>query len=197
MHASGERGVNGAAGERRVRAAAQNRGVAGFQAQRAGIRCDVGAALVDNSNNAKRHAHALDDHAVRPRPGFGNDAYRVFKRAHRLDGFGNAFDAGVVQHQAVEHGAGQAGGFGRGEVFGIGGENPGFLRADRGGHQIQRPVFLGGRRQGQNTGGGARGAADPGHGLRHGRGRFSSSFNAFQRRSHVAKPGSPHGGEFS
>ena len=43
-----------------LRAAAQDRGVAGLEAQRAGVGGHVGAALVDDADHAERHAHALE-----------------------------------------------------------------------------------------------------------------------------------------
>ena len=42
-----------------LRAAAQDRGVAGLEAQRAGVGRHVGAAFVDDADDAERHAHAL------------------------------------------------------------------------------------------------------------------------------------------
>ena len=45
---------------RRVGAAAQNGGVAGFQAERAGVGGHVGAALVNDADDAERHAYAFD-----------------------------------------------------------------------------------------------------------------------------------------
>ena len=50
------------------RAAAQDRRIAGLQAQHRGVGRHVRAALVDHADHAERHAHALDRHAVRPRP---------------------------------------------------------------------------------------------------------------------------------
>ena len=51
-----------------LRAAAQDRGIAGLEAQRAGIGGHVRPAFVDDADDAERHAHALDGHAVGPRP---------------------------------------------------------------------------------------------------------------------------------
>ena len=61
--------VDGAAGAQAVGAAAQDGGIARFQAERAGIGGHVGAAFVDDADHAERHPHPLDGHAVRPRPG--------------------------------------------------------------------------------------------------------------------------------
>ena len=59
-------------------AAAQDRGIAGLEAERAGIGRHVRAALVDDADDAERHAHALDRQAVRPRP-----ALRSLRRPDR------------------------------------------------------------------------------------------------------------------
>ena len=61
-----------AAGAEAVGATAQDHGVAGLQAQHAGIRGDIGTALEDHADHAERHAHALDGHAVRPLPALGD-----------------------------------------------------------------------------------------------------------------------------
>ena len=60
--------LDGAARVVAVRAAAQDRGVAGLEAQRAGVGRHVRPALVDDADDAERHAHALDVEAVGPRP---------------------------------------------------------------------------------------------------------------------------------
>ena len=52
--------VHRAARVQALGAAAQDRGVAGLQAQRAGIGGHVRAALVDDADHPERHAHALD-----------------------------------------------------------------------------------------------------------------------------------------
>ena len=51
-----ERGMDGAARAQAVGAAAQDRGIAGFQAQRAGIGGHVRPALIDDADDAERHA---------------------------------------------------------------------------------------------------------------------------------------------
>ena len=118
-----ERGLDGAARAQTVRAAAQDRGIAGFQAERAGIGGHIGPALVDDADDAERHPDALDGHAVRPRPGFGDGADRVLEGAHRVDAGGHGLDAAGVERQAVEKSAGHAGGARFGDVLGIGGQD--------------------------------------------------------------------------
>ena len=69
----------------RIRAAAQDHGVAGLERQRTGVGGDVRAALEDDADDAERRAHALDVEAVRPVP-FGDDrADRIGKRGDLLE----------------------------------------------------------------------------------------------------------------
>ncbi len=68
MQSLHQTGVDSGIGSRAFRTAAQNHGVGGFQAQRAGVGGDVGPALVNNADDAQGHADALDPHAIRPRP---------------------------------------------------------------------------------------------------------------------------------
>ena len=68
---------------RRVKAlgsAAQDRRVAGFERQPAGVCRDIRPALVNDADDAERHGDALDGEPVRPRP-FGEDtADRIGQR---------------------------------------------------------------------------------------------------------------------
>ena len=96
----GQSGMDGARRAMAVGAAAQDHGVAGLQGQRAGVGGDVGPAFVDHADDAERHLDALDGHAVRPRPGFGDPADRIGKAAHHVEAFGHRLDALVVQGRA-------------------------------------------------------------------------------------------------
>ena len=120
-----------AAGAETVGAAAQDHGVAGFQAQHAGIGRDIGPALEDYGDHAKRHADALDGHAVRPLPAFGDDADGIGDRAHGGDAVGHGIDAGLRQRQPIEESAGHAGVVGFRNILGIGRENCRRFGADR------------------------------------------------------------------
>ena len=64
--ARAEGGDDRARGVEALRAAAQDRGVAGLEAQRPGIGGDVGPALVDDPDHAQGHPHAGDVEAVGP-----------------------------------------------------------------------------------------------------------------------------------
>ncbi len=114
------RGVDGARGTEAFRAAAQDHGVAGLDRQGAGIGGDVGAALIDDGDDAERRAHALDFQPVRPLPARDHLADRIGHGGDGLDAVGHGGDALVVEQEAVDEG-------GRGvfapraiDVFGIG-----------------------------------------------------------------------------
>ena len=76
-----------------IGAAAQDRRVAGLEAQRARIRRHVRAALVDDADDAQRHAHALDLQAVRPRPLRQHRADGIGQRRDLLEALGHGLDA--------------------------------------------------------------------------------------------------------
>ena len=88
MNAAGDRAV----GADRLGAAAQDGRVARFQAQRRGVRGDVGPRLVDDADDPERHAHPADLDAGRAfaqvahfayRIGQGRDLFQSLR--HRLD----------------------------------------------------------------------------------------------------------------
>lgn len=153
-----------AAGAETVRAAAQDHGIARFQAQHAGVRRNVRPALEDHADDAERHAHALDGHAVRPLPALGDGADGIGNAAHDLDALGHALDPRRRQRQAVDEGGGGiAGGAGFGDVLGIGGKDGSRIGADRPLHRFERPVLLLRRRQRQHARGGAGTGSEIGH----------------------------------
>ena len=111
-----ERRVDGARRAMAVRAAAQDHGVAGLERQRAGVGGDVRPALVDHADDAERHPHALDGHAVRPRPGFGDLADRIGEaRAPRRGLRPSPRRAGRSSASRSRNGGGQAGGLAVGD----------------------------------------------------------------------------------
>ena len=131
----GKRGMDGAARAQAVGAAAQDRGIAGFQAQRAGIGGHVRPALIDDADDAERHAHPLDRHAVRSCPGFGDGTDRILEarappRCRRPWPRRRPSSSVSRSRKAPVNAAGAR----LGDVLGIGGQNLGLLRADGGGH---------------------------------------------------------------
>ena len=152
-----------AAGSKTVGAAAQDHGVAGFQAQHAGIGGDVGAAFEDHRDDAERHPHALDGHAVGALPALGDDADGIGDVAHGPDAVGHRIDARRRQRQPVDEGRGGAAGADFGDVFGIGREDRRCVGADGALHRIERAVFLLRRGKRQHPRGVARAGGEVGH----------------------------------
>ena len=164
----------------RIRAAAQDRGVAGLQAQRAGIGGDVRTAFIDHADHADRRADPLDGHAVRTLP-FGHDlADRILELCDHLKPLGHRGDAAVVEGEAVEERAGDAGGLGLGHVAFVGGENVRRGGADRFRHRMKRLVLLRARSKRQRARRLAGTQADVLHQARHGGG----GIDGFERRGH-------------
>ena len=72
--------------------AAQDHGVAGAQAQAAGIGGDVRPRFVDDADDADRNAHARDVEPVGARPAREFGADRIGQRRHRFEPGGHLFD---------------------------------------------------------------------------------------------------------
>ena len=96
--------MDGAAGAKAIRAAAQNHRIAGFQAQHAGVGRDIGAALENHGNDAERHAYPLDGHAVGALPALGYDSDRIRDFAYGRDAVGHRIDARLRQRQSIDEG---------------------------------------------------------------------------------------------
>src|SRR5690606_8183816 len=120
-HGAGDDGGDGARGVQTVRAAAQDRRIAGPDAQGGGVGGDVGAALIDDGQNADGGADAGDVQAVGRGPAghFGPDGIGL--GGGGFDREGHALDAGGGQGQAVDQGLGQAAVAGVAYVAGVGG----------------------------------------------------------------------------
>ena len=172
--------VDRAAGAETVGAAAQDHGVAGLQAQHAGISGDIGTALEDHADHAERHAHALDGHAVRPLPALGDGADRIGNAAHRGDAVSHGIDPGRRQRQAVDEGGGRAAGADFRDVLGIGREDLCRVGADRPLDGLQRAILLLRRRQRQHPRGGARLGGEVGHQS----GQIGGAVDCLERRGH-------------
>ena len=174
---------DGAACAQAVGAAAQDRRVAGFQGERAGVCRYVRAAFIDDADDAERHAHALDGHAVRPRPGFSDSSDRVLERRNRIDCRGDRLDALGIECEPVEKSAGHAGGARLGDILGIGGEDARRLSPHRLCHGRERPIFLSCWGERQSAGSGSRRLTD----FTHESGDFACPINTFQRCTHRGK----------
>ena len=80
--------------------AAQDGGVAGLQAQAAGVGGDVGARFVDHPDNAEGHPNAADVKAVRTVPGGHLVAHGVIQIGDRLEPRRDAVEAPGIEFQA-------------------------------------------------------------------------------------------------
>ena len=124
------------------RAAAQDRGVAGFQRKRTGVGRHVRAAFVNDADRAERHAHALEPETVGSRPlgehgADGIGKFGDFFKPGRYTG-----DALLVEQQPVDEGGRAAGGFRSLDVFGVGGKNFRRRRAQRFRRRDERCILL-------------------------------------------------------
>ena len=88
----------------RLAAAAQNAGVAGFDAQAGGIGGHVRTRFVDDADDAERHAHAPDLDAGWAVFKIGNFADRIREACDLAQTLGHGLDARDVQFQTVEQG---------------------------------------------------------------------------------------------
>ena len=104
-------------------AAAQDGGVAGLQAQGACVRGDIRPALIDHADDAERHAHALDSHAVGPAPRCQDAADRVLQTADRLNAGRHGLYGTGSERQSVEEGGARPGDLCFGHILGVGGQD--------------------------------------------------------------------------
>src|SRR6266478_8880623 len=76
-----------------LRPAPQDRGIARFEGEPAGIRSDVGSAFVDYADDTERNRDPLYGETVRPRPLREDAADRVGQCGDHLEAGGDGFDA--------------------------------------------------------------------------------------------------------
>ena len=101
---AGTEGVhNGVGTAERLFPASQDADVPAFQRQSGGIAGDVGAALVDNGNDAHGDGYLLNFQTVLPGVGLQNPPHRVRQRRHLPDALGHPGDALLCQLQSVQH----------------------------------------------------------------------------------------------
>ncbi len=151
----------------RARGAAQERGVARLQADAGGVARDVRPVLVDDRDDAQRHAHPLDLEAVRPLPAVEHLAHRVGQASDVAQPFRHRLEAGISETQAVEWTRFHPGSDGLVEIDRICGEDLTAAIDEQVGGREQGRVLLGGRRTSEP---GCRNLRSPPQ-LRHGSGR--------------------------
>ena len=134
-------------------AAAQDGGVAGLEAQRRRVGRDIGARLVNDADDAQRHAHLADLDAARAALDVGHLAHRVGQGGDLLEARGHRLDAGGAEGQTVDHRRLEAVRAGLREVARVGGEKALAARADLCGDGGECGVLGLGRGGGHGTGG--------------------------------------------
>ena len=141
--------MNEAGSAETLGAAAQDAGIARHQAQRARIRRHIGAALINYANHPQRRGNALNIQPIRPDKMRQNAAHRVRQGRHIFHTARHGLNAGSVQRQAVNEGAGGAAGNRLGHIQRIGSQNIGGAAAHirRSGHKGGALGLCGGQRQ--------------------------------------------------
>ena len=92
----------------RLRAAAEDGGVAGLHAQGRSVRGDVGPRLVNDADHSERHAHPADLKARRLHPQVAHFADGVRERRDLAQPPGHRPDAGIGELEPVEQRRGEA-----------------------------------------------------------------------------------------
>ena len=130
-------------------AAAQDRGVAGLQAERAGVGGDVRPALEDHADHPDRRADPADVQARGPVPFGDHLPDRVGLGGDGAQAVDHAGDARLGQQQPVEHRRAEALRLGQLHVGGVGGEERCAVGRDGvgGGDGAPRPSAPRGRRR--------------------------------------------------
>ena len=100
--AARERGVDHARRRERVGTAAQDDGIAGFEAERTGVGGDVGPALIDDADDAERRAHPLQMQPVGAIPGRRDGADGIGQVGDLLDAARHRLDPRRGQRGAVQ-----------------------------------------------------------------------------------------------
>ena len=122
-------------------ASAQQHGVAGLHAKAGRVRGHVRAGLVDEANDAERHANAGDLQPGGTAPGLDRFTDRIGQRGDLAQPRGHGLDAGVGERETIEERAGDAGGARALEVRAVGLEDGGRLLLEPARHLQQRVVL--------------------------------------------------------
>ena len=106
----------------RLFAAAEDAGVAALDGEGGSIAGDVGAALVDDGDDAHRHGGLFDEEAVGPLDAAQHPAHRVGQGGDVPDTLGHRRDALGRQSEAIQHDVADLP-LGSSHIFGVGGED--------------------------------------------------------------------------
>ena len=145
------------------RAAAQDHGVAGLQAEARGIDGDVGAGLVDHADDAHRHPDLADLQAVGQRRATHHLPHRVGQRGDVAQRLGHGGDPLRVEGEPVEQALRHTGVAAPLEVVAVGGDDAVGGGVEGVGERVQRGVLVGAGQQRQAARGHSGGAGRGGH----------------------------------
>ena len=137
------------------RAAAQDRCIAGFERESASISRHVGAALVDDADDAEGDGEARDVQAVGTGPVGEDAADGIWEGCDFVQALRDGVDALFIEHQAVDEGGGAVSGAGGFHVAGVGCDDAGRVGAEGGCGCREGGVFGLRGRDGKFTRGGA------------------------------------------
>ena len=121
--------------------AAQNRGIAGLDAQAGGVYRYVGTRFVDDADDTQRHTHLADLYAGRAVLHVADLADRVGQRGDLFQAFGHGCDGFLAECEAIQHGGFHAVGARSLHVLAIGGEQRILFATDCGSDGQQRLVL--------------------------------------------------------
>ena len=158
-----QQGGQGGVGVQGLAAAAQDHGIARFQAEDGRVDGHVGAGLVDHGDDTQRHAHAAHQQTVGALPLAVHGAHGVGQAGHMQAGGAHVGQCGGMQGQAVHAGGVQASGAGRAQILRVGGAQLGFPLFEQGGQTGEGGVFGRGAGLGQQAGGFLGLLAEQGH----------------------------------
>ena len=153
---------NGLVGAQGLGATAQDRRVAGLQAQAGGVGRHVGAGLINDADHAQGHAHAPHLNAGRPHVQIGDGAHRVGQRGNLAHAFGHGGDALGVERQPIDQRGVEAAVAARVHVGAIGVEDVVLRLFQALGQRKQRGILLAGFGARDLAAGCARGVAQRG-----------------------------------
>ena len=144
-------------------AAAQDRGIARFKAQRRRVGGHVRTRFVDDADDAQRHAHLAHLNPARAELELADLADRVGQGGDLFNAFGHRLDALLAQGEAVEQSGLQPGGSCRGDILGVRSKQGRAFAPDRGRQGKQSSIFNARIGAGDGTRGGTGLGADTAH----------------------------------
>ena len=141
--------ADGAIGKMGLAAAAQDYGVARFDAKRRRVGGHIGPGLVNDCDHAERDARSFHLQTVRPAPRLDDLAHRIGERRHVPQSFGHRLNASGIERDAVEKRARNSGLAGKIQVLLVLFQEKLALPLDPFRHPEQRPVLLVGGESGE------------------------------------------------